>query len=324
MWCSCNLYFDTPVASNMGGQYSNHTCNQLKWRKVDSTIVLCVTLSMEKRKTCKELSVDLIEKHGQSQGYKSISRDLNVPVSTVRNIIKRFTANVTVANLPRNVRKSKIYEKLQWRIVRMVDKEPPINFQTNSRWPADTGYNSVSSHYPLPSEWKGRPRRTPLLTQRHAKKSLEFAKTYVTKPQSFWENILWTDETKLEISGKGHHGTVYRKINEALKEKNTVPTVKHGGGSTMGCFAASGTGCLDCVNGIMKSDDYQRILGRNVVASFRKLHLHQRSWVFQLDNDPKHTSNSTQKWLQTKLWRVLKWPAINPDLNPIEHLCRDL
>ncbi len=32
-----------------------------------------------------------MEKHGQSQGYKSISRDLNVPVSTVCNIIKRFT-----------------------------------------------------------------------------------------------------------------------------------------------------------------------------------------------------------------------------------------
>ncbi len=55
-----------------------------------------------------------------------------------------------------------------------------------------------------------------------------------------------------------------------------------------GCFAASGTGCLDSVNGMMKSDDYQTILGRNVVASVRKLRLHQRSWVFQQDNDPKH------------------------------------
>ncbi|KAL0203774.1 hypothetical protein M9458_001792, partial [Cirrhinus mrigala] len=55
---------------------------------------------MEKRKKCKELSVDLKEKHGQSQGSKSISRDLNVPVSTVHNIIKRFTAHGTVANLP--------------------------------------------------------------------------------------------------------------------------------------------------------------------------------------------------------------------------------
>ena len=54
---------------------------------------------------------------------------------------------------------------------------------------------------------------------------------YVTKPQSFWENVLWTDEMKVELFGQGHHGTVYRKRNKAFKEKNKVPTVKHGGGS---------------------------------------------------------------------------------------------
>ncbi|KAF3687845.1 Transposable element Tcb1 transposase Transposable element Barney transposase [Channa argus] len=83
------------------------------------------------------------------------------------------------------------------------------------------------------------------------------------------------------------------------KQRNTDLTVKHGGGSKMlwRCFAASGTGCLDCVNDVMKSDDQQRILA-NLVASVRKLRLHQRSWVFQQDNDPKHTSTSPQKWLQ--------------------------
>src|SRR4029434_2860494 len=68
-----------------------------------------------------------------------------------------------------------------------------------------------------------RPRRSPLLTQRHQK--LEFAKTFQGKPKSFWENVLWTDETKVELFGKA----VYRKQNEAFKEKNTVPTVIHGG-----------------------------------------------------------------------------------------------
>ncbi len=58
MWCSCNLHLDTPVASNRCGQYSNDTCNQLKWRKDDSTFVLCVTLSIEKRKKCKDCSLD--------------------------------------------------------------------------------------------------------------------------------------------------------------------------------------------------------------------------------------------------------------------------
>ncbi|KAI2664860.1 Transposable element Tcb1 transposase [Labeo rohita] len=207
----------------------------------------------------------------------------------------------------------------------MVDKEPRL---TSKQIQADlqsqgTTVSAHTIHRHLNE--KGRYGRRPRRTQRHKKARLEFAKTYVTKPQSFWENILWPDETKVEVFGKGHHGTVYRKRNEAFKEKNTVPTVKHGGSSKMfcSCFAASGTGCLDCVNSIMKSDDYQR-MGHNVVANVRKLRLHQRSWVFQQDNDPKHTSKSTQKWLQTKRRRVLKSPAMSPDLNPIEHQWRDL
>ena len=86
--------------------------------------------------------------------------------------------------------------------------------------------------------------------------------------------------------------------------KKTVPTVKHGGSSKMfwGCFAASGTGCLDCVNGIIKYD-YWRILGCTVVASVRKLHLHQRSWVlagqWPKTHFKKHSEMVTNKALKS-------------------------
>ena len=34
---------------------------------------------------------------------------------------------------------------------------------------------------------------------------MEFAKTHLNKPKSFEENVLWTDETKLELFGKAHN-----------------------------------------------------------------------------------------------------------------------
>ncbi len=151
------------------------------------------------------------------------SPDLNVPVSTVRNINKRFTAHGTVANLPGHGRKSKINEKLQWRIVRMVDKEPRLTsklIQADLQTQGTTvSARTICRHLNEKGRYGRRPRRIPLLTQRHKKARLEFGKTYVTKPQSFWENVLWTDETKVELFGKGHHGTVYRKKMRPSKKR---------------------------------------------------------------------------------------------------------
>ena len=72
----------------------------------------------------------------------------------------------------------------------------------------------------------------------------QFAEDKQTKDMDYWNHVLWSDETKINLFGSDGVNRVWRQPGEEYKDKCVLPTVKHGGGSVMvwGCMSAAGTG----------------------------------------------------------------------------------
>jgi hypothetical protein len=70
----------------------------------------------------------------------------------------------------------------------------------------------------------------------------------------------------------------------------------------------------------MNKDDYVEILTRDLIGSLEYYGYGKGSFIFQHDNDPKHTAGVTKSYLTGADIETLPWPSQSPDLNPIENI----
>ena len=168
--------------------------------------------------------------------------------------------------------------------------------------------------------------KVPLLKKAHVQARLKFAKEHLDDPEEAWEKVMWSDEPKIELFGINSTRRVWRKRNAEYNPKNTIPTVKHGGGNLMlwGCFSAKGTGRLHCIKGRMNGARYREILGDNLLPSVESTW----KWVVDCSSNMTMTQNiwprQQRSGSKRSILRSWRWPSQSPALNPIENLWREL
>ncbi len=138
----------------------------------------------------------------------------------------------------------------------------------------------------------------------HKKAHKQFAEDKQTKDMDYWNHVLWSDETKINLFGSDGVKHVWRQPGEEYKDKCVLHTVKHSGGSIMvwGSMSAAGTVELQFIEGTMNANMYCDILKQSMIPSLRRL---GRRAVFQHDNDPKHISKTNTALLKKLRVKVI-------------------
>ena len=220
------------------------------------------------REMFQDLRKKIISLHRKGEGYNKISKALLISQNSVAKVVLKLKKDGTATISQRRPGHPwKLTPRQEHLLMRRVEEnQHASSLQLSEEVESQTGMTISHDTIWCTLQRNGmhgcRPWLKPLLKPRHKKARLEFARAHADKDEDYWDYILWSDETKIDVFGTDGFKTVWCHNGEEYKSKCMVPTVKHGGGSVLlwGWMSAAGVWELRFIDGIMNSQMYCSIL----------------------------------------------------------------
>ncbi len=109
---------------------------------------------MVRRELSKHQRDLIVERHKSGDGYRRISKVLDIPWNTVKTVIIKWRKYGTTVTLPRTGRPSKIDEKTKRKLVKEASKRPTATLKELQEFLASTGCVCICDYLPYSSyEW---------------------------------------------------------------------------------------------------------------------------------------------------------------------------
>ena len=171
-----------------------------------------------------------------------------------------------------------------------------------------------------------RPHQSIPLTPRHKLKRLRWARCHLRYTQRQWGKVLFSDESKFNVSRADGRHRVYRRNGERYTDQCVMPRDRWGGGGSVhvwGGISKFHKTRLVVFDRNVNANTYIQNVLQPVVVPFMRQHFRGRG-QFQQDNAPAHNARLTTNFLQRNNINVMNWPAKSPDMSPIENLWDEL
>ena len=162
-----------------------------------------------------------------------------------------------------------------------------------------------------------RPRRPyvgQVLTAHHWAARLQWAQRHLRWGRQQWARVLFSDASRFNLSHLDGGIRVSRRRGERFADNCLIERDRFRGGSVMGWYYGQNR---IVVQGNLNAQGYiNQILQPEAVPFFQR----HGPAIWMRDNARPHVAKICRQFLNRNDINVLPWPAVSPDMNPIEHI----